>query len=107
MNIPVRVIHHIRSNPLSPHCTEREVCAARLPASRDSPLSNGQDTQSSDRTPLPTLRLIGRTLNTASWAPTGEHQFNVTTPTWVTDKRYPAQQQLLRKSEGHSEQLKK
>ncbi|KAG0565245.1 hypothetical protein KC19_8G175800 [Ceratodon purpureus] len=51
---PGRVITSRHSSPLSLHYPEREVCAARLPASRGALLSNTRTAQPSGRTSLVT-----------------------------------------------------
>jgi hypothetical protein len=52
--MPGRVIAGQHSSPLSLHYPKREVCAARLPASRGALLSNTRAAQPSDRTSLVT-----------------------------------------------------
>ena len=52
--MPGRVVAGQHSSPLSLHYPKREVCAARLPASRGALLSNTRAAQSSDRTSLVT-----------------------------------------------------
>ena len=52
-----QVIAGQRSSPLSLHYPEREVCAARLPASRGALLSNTRAAQPFDRTSLVTPSL--------------------------------------------------
>ena len=52
--MPGRVIAGQHSSPLSLHYPEREVCAARLPASRGALLSNTRAAQPSGRTSLMT-----------------------------------------------------
>ena len=53
-SMPGRVITDQHSSPLSLHYPEREVCAGRLPASRDTLLSNTRAAQPSGRTSLVT-----------------------------------------------------
>jgi hypothetical protein len=53
-SIPGRVIYERHSSPLSLHYIEREVCAARLPASRRALLSKTRAAQPSGRAPLAT-----------------------------------------------------
>ena len=92
---PDRVTCERHPVPLSLHYTEREVCAARLPASRSTLLSNTRAAQPYGRTPLatPCLERAGPPHARAGPIP-GAPSSHLPSPARVTGGRYPAQMRV-------------
>ena len=92
-SMPGRVITGRHSSPLSLHYPKREVCAARLPASRDTLLSNTRSAQPSGRTSLvtPGLEWAGHPSTRARRPIPGAAYPHLSAPTRVTGGRYTTQ----------------
>ena len=91
-SIPGRVICERHSGPLSLHYIEREVCAARLPASLRAHLSNTDSTQPSGRGATGhSVFEAGRPSTCLHRPIPGTLSPHLPSPARVTRSRYPAQ----------------
>ena len=91
-SIPGRVTAGEHSNPLSLHYPKREVCAARLPASRDTLLSNTRAAQSSGQVSTGDFRFgVGRSSTYGRRPIPGAQCPHLSAPARVTGGHYTAQ----------------